>query len=806
MLLERGSAQQQAQRRVRLATYATLVALAVSVALAAWFMFGLERLRGLDAELIESAAQQRAKAHELGRQGLHLTQIGATPVTQEFEADKLRALLQHAHQHSRELDARLAEHMRLSDVAAHRLEPVVGRWHVARERLWHRAEVAVSLVDRRDEDALRQAMQAMQDEVLPAAQAARGLAEELRNAAGERSGQLRTGLAWGLVVLLGLVLLLAVALVEPAARAVGRQVQREAELANEMKRLAVVAENTDNVVLITDPHHRVEWANQAFTRLVGYTLEEVRGRTPSEFAASPLMDAALAARLQCAIAEGRGLREEIPRRTRDGRDIWFDADLRPVHDADGLLLGFVSVSSDVTERRRLQQQLRQHAHTDALTQLPNRVSVMERLTHALEHAARHPGYGFAVLFMDFDRFKLVNDTLGHAAGDELLRQVANRLRHALRPGDALARLHTDDVAARLGGDEFVVVLEGVHDQGAVVAVAERVLHELSEPYTIGHTPVQSSVSVGVVLVRGGAALPMPKAEDVLRNADIAMYEAKRAGRDRVVLFDESMHARAARQLELENELRCALRDDELFVVYQPLLDLPGRRLAGVEALVRWRHPRRGLVPPLEFIPAAEECGLIDELGAQVLDKACGQFMAWQATLGARAPALLAVNVSRAQLQRPGLVQELHQVLERHGMLPGQLQVEVTESLAAQDEHVQNTLRQVKQLGVRLALDDFGTGYSSLACLHQLPVDTVKIDRSFVQHAHAVEYHRVLIEATIRVARTLGMQTVAEGIETEEQAALMHELACDRGQGWLFGRPMEAAALQAWVASREALAA
>jgi EAL domain-containing protein (putative c-di-GMP-specific phosphodiesterase class I) len=251
-------------------------------------------------------------------------------------------------------------------------------------------------------------------------------------------------------------------------------------------------------------------------------------------------------------------------------------------------------------------------------------------------------------------------------------------------------------------------------------------------------------------------------------------------------------------LTTERELRGALEREELFVVYQPVVELPGARPVGAEALVRWRHPQRGLVSPAEFVPVAEECGLIEALGAFVLEQAVAQWQAWQLRFGAEAPQTLAVNLSRAQLERPGLAERVRQVLDRHGLPAARLQLEVTESLAASDERMQATLRELKALGVRLALDDFGTGYSSLACLHQLPVDTVKIDRSFVQHAETVEYHRVLIEATIRVARTLGMSTVAEGIETPGQAALMHELRCTRGQGWLFGKPMEAEAFAAWV--------
>jgi PAS domain S-box-containing protein len=612
-----------------------------------------------------------------------------------------------------------------------------------------------------------------------------------------------------------------------------------------------VCSATSALVLITDAQDHIVWANTAFTTTTGWALEHALRCQPMELLHHPGADATVLAQVHQALAAGQGTRHEWLHRARCGVNLWLDVDLRPVHHSTGKLAGYVRVATDATERRRLQDQLRTSARTDALTLLPNRAVVLERLQRALAHVQHHPGYGFALLLMDFDRFKQVNDTLGHGAGDDMLRQVAARLQATLRPGDAVARLvpeaqrhgpqgqpvgpdvaaasllaasaaGLDPLAARLGGDEFVVVLDGVADPATVARLADRMLADLAQPYVLGSTPVQSGVSIGVVLVGGptaqtgepaGAASDRPSAESVLpsaecllRNADTAMYEAKRAGRGRWVLFNPSMHERVVRALAMERDLKRALAADELFVVYQPVVDLATRAVTGVEALVRWRHPTRGLVPPLDFIPLAEECGLIDAVGAVVLRLACTQFVQWQHTLGERAPRLLAVNLSRAQLQRAGLVADVRELLASCGMAPQQLQLEVTESLAAQDERVQTSLRELKSLGVKLALDDFGTGYSSLACLHLLPVDTVKIDRSFVQHAQTVDYHRVLIEATIRVAQTLGMTTVAEGIETEGQAALMLQLACDRGQGYLFAKPLDAAALQAWVCQGDSVTA
>ena len=907
-----------ADRRLRRVLYLAFAVVALAFLAHGWNAMRLQDLGDADQAIVDRAGNHAAQAQEIGRLA---ASIAADAAERRGNAQALRGLLATQATQARELDALLAGRPALVGDPAAGVGPALLGWQQARERLWRRSGALLAQADAGEGAELLPALRAVQAEVAPARAAAQQLSARLQQAAEGRRADQRRAMGLGLLALIGLLLLLGVVVVESTARAVGRQAARLRDQAGELQRMALVAEHTAALVLVTDRDDRLLWANEAFTRVAGWSVAEAAGRQPAQLLASPHADADVLARVHRALLDGRGGRFEWLHRARDGRDLWLDVDIRPLHDAGGRLAGFVRVAtdvtsrvqqqgklqalwkglpagvvvqsadgafvevnraaekllglslaelqgcgpdapglqpvredgsdyplaecpplrtlaggrplrnetvglrmpqgglrwllvnteplfdvqgqvsgvvscfSDITESRVLNERLSSSARTDALTRLPNRAVVMERLQHALDHARRHPGYGFAVLFMDFDRFKQTNDTLGHGAGDELLRQVAERLLLALRPGDAVARVEGEaHVAARIGGDEFVVVLDGVHDAQTVGAIADRLLQDLAEPYLLGSTPVQSSASLGIVLSSGGDAT----AEEVLRNADTAMYEAKRAGRARWVMFDDSMHERLVRALALETDLRRALKDGELFVIYQPVVDLRERRPLGVEALVRWRHPTRGLVPPAEFIGIAEEAGLIDAVGSHVLHTACRAFARWRVELGALAPRHLAVNLSRAQLKRGDLVPELRELLQETGVRPEQLQLEITESLAAQDDQILATLRELKKLGVMLALDDFGTGYSSLACLHQMPVDTVKIDRSFVRHAETVEYHRVLIEATIRVARALGMTTVAEGIETEGQASLMLALACDRGQGFLYARPLEATDYEAWV--------
>ena len=921
--------------RLRGSMYLAFTALAVAVCLQGLSTLRLEEARAADAEILDKAGLLRTLSQHIGLEAALVAGAADNPALRTRHADALSVVMAQSSVDALHLETLLTQEMQRSSATARQLLPALESWQAARERLWYRTETLLRVAEGGAVDRIEQSAAAVLAETAPTLEAARKLTANLRSAAELRAEGLRDDVQWGIGALLFLLGLLSVTVVEPTARAVRLHVRRLDIQAAELQRLALVAEHTAALVVITDRDDRVLWVNPSFTSVTGWTLAEARGQRPDTLLRNPHADLEVLAQVQRAVALHQGARHEWMQRSRDGDDIWLDVDLRPLQAEDGAhdgyvrvcsdttarvqqqaklqalwavlsigvvvqsldgsvveanrgaerllglttaqlqaggmlavgwqavhedlsacpasefpalrtlasglplhnqtiglcdptgvqrwllvntelqrdvrgqLTGVLSCFSDITERRTLQDRLLDTARTDALTRLPNRCVVLERLQRALLHARNHPGYGFAVLLMDFDRFKQINDTLGYAAGDELLRQIAQRLTHTLRPGDAVARLaqqgsqHAEaQIAARLGGDEFVIVLEGVNDLARAAAIAERLLQELTEPYLIGCNPVQCSASIGVVLCKGrasaAAALDELKAEELLRHADTAMYEAKRAGRGRVVMFDDSMHERVLRALALEHDLRLALKTDELFVVYQPVLELASRRMVAVEALVRWRHPLRGLVLPVEFIGLAEECGLIDAVGERVLRQACAQFMDWQHRCGAAAPAQLAVNLSRAQLVRASLVDEVREVLQASGMSPGQLQFEVTESLAAQDERVLATLRELKGLGVRLALDDFGTGYSSLACLHQMPVDTVKIDRSFVSHAETVEYHRVLIEATIRVALTLGMTTVAEGIETEGQAALMLELACDRGQGFLYSRPLDAAALEAWM--------
>ncbi|HEX9126408.1 MAG TPA: EAL domain-containing protein [Methylomirabilota bacterium] len=427
--------------------------------------------------------------------------------------------------------------------------------------------------------------------------------------------------------------------------------------------------------------------------------------------------------------------------------------------------------------RRLEQ-LTKQAFRDSLTGLPNRALFMDRLSHGLTGAKRRHEH-LAVLFLDLDRFKVINDTLGHTVGDQLLVEVSDRLGSSLRPGDTVARL---------GGDEFGILLEDVADAETAEAVALRIEEELAKPLHFDGREIFVSASIGIAL--SSARLGMP--EEILRDADLAMYHAKSKGNARHEIFDDSMSAPALDRMDLEMDLRSAISRQEFRLHYQPILRMDTGRITEVEALIRWQHAKRGLLQPDSFIGLTEETGLIVPIGQWVLREACRQAREWQLEFPSIPPLVMSVNLSAKQFQNPNLVQEISQALAESGLAAGSLKLEITESVVMQDAPATLAkLKDLKDLGIRLAIDDFGTGYSSLGYLKRFPVDTIKIDRSFVKGLSKDGNDNAIVRAVITVAKTLNMDVTAEGVETEQQRIELKALGCDRAQGFLFARPADA---------------
>ncbi len=473
-------------------------------------------------------------------------------------------------------------------------------------------------------------------------------------------------------------------------------------------------------------------------------------------------------------------------------------------DASGLMAVLVDGTIEaLREEETLSRGLGAAARLDSLTGMPNRLAVIERLRMVMQRPTNDADRAFALFYITCDRLRQVDDAFGRPAGDELLSLLADRLNAMLAEHHPwTVNASAGAMAAHIDEGRFIVMLEGARRRSDVDAVAQRLVDLLAEPYLIGPGEIHCGASIGVVLNESAAV----DADTVLQYASLAMAEAERSGGGRFVVFEKAMQQRAKQRTDLEADLRRAIAENQLFVVYQPVVGLqaPGYagggvdRSVGVEALVRWRHPTRGILPPDLFIGMAEECGVIRPLGEFVLRTACDQFMAWQAQLGAAAPRLLAVNLSRGQIGEPGLVAKIDAIIRSSGIPPARLQLEVTESLAAQSHAVQSRLHELKALGLTLALDDFGTGYSSLSSLVRFPVDTLKIDRSFVTDAPTSPRRRALVDAAIRVAHALDMTTVAEGIENEAQAKVVRDFGCDKGQGYLYSEPLVSGDLVRWL--------
>ena len=449
----------------------------------------------------------------------------------------------------------------------------------------------------------------------------------------------------------------------------------------------------------------------------------------------------------------------------------------------------------VVERIHAQEQIAHQATHDALTGLANRLLFRDRLELALARAKRHGSFA-ALLFLDLDRFKDVNDTLGHSAGDELLKAVSERLQLALRATDMLARFGDEEFTlARFGGDEFVVLCEDLASEDGAVRIAERVQRALREPFLLEGNEHPVTASIGIVLASGVDH----DAESLLRNADIAMYRAKQRGPGNWEIFDEALRSRALDRVATERALRHAIGSGELRLHYQPIMALPDATMRSVEALVRWQHPKRGLLPPGEFIPVAEKSALILQIGEWTLREACEQASRWRARFGDRSPLPISVNVSARQLAQPELPQIIAQVLADTGVAGADLAIEVTETALIEDSNVAAaSLAELRSLGVKILLDDFGTGYSSLSHLRRFPIDALKIDRSFVMHLGLEGDDFAIVRAIAAMANALGLEVVAEGVETAEQAAEAHALGCGSAQGYYFARPAPPAEIEALI--------
>ena len=549
--------------------------------------------------------------------------------------------------------------------------------------------------------------------------------------------------------------------------------------------LRTLLENINEGLVQVNVNDVIEFVNDRFCEMVGFEREELLGKITFDM----LLD-----------EEGRKLLEAVNRQRQEGISGQYEMRLKkesgemlwvliggsPIVNADGEMTGTLGVFTDITERKRAEEQLLHDAFHDGLTGLANRALFMDHLRMTIERGKSCHSNPYAVLFLDFDRFKVVNDSLGHAEGDQLLHQIARRLESSTRTGD---------LVARLGGDEFVILLSEMLAEGDAVQVAERIQKDLKKPFTLSSSEIFISASIGVALSNAGHK----RAEDMVRDADIAMYRAKAGGKAQYRVFDRAMHEYATSQLQLETEMRQAIEYGEFQLHYQPIISLDTETLVGFEALVRWQHPTRGMIPPLEFIGAAEENGLILPLGNWILQESCRQLRRWQDDNPAASHLMMSVNLSCKQFLQIDLAEQIAVALGKSGLDPRCLKLEITESyIMEKSETAVTIMNRLHSLGVEISLDDFGTGYSSLSYLHRLPVDYLKVDRSFVSRMTDSQENREIVRTIIKLAQNLKMKTIAEGIETADQLAHLKNLHCEYGQGYFFSKPLEAKSAEKFI--------
>ncbi len=462
----------------------------------------------------------------------------------------------------------------------------------------------------------------------------------------------------------------------------------------------------------------------------------------------------------------------------DGRERWINMHARRVYDNKGTYLGLRLSCRDFTDRKLLELRLQHEAFHDPLTGLPNRTLCLDRITQALERSKRRENYHYAVIFLDLDRFKLINDSLGHSIGDQLLQSVAQRLQENVR---------SLDTVARLGGDEFIVLLEEIVSVREAIRIVKRLRNAVRRPFDISGHDVHVTASIGIVL----SPAIYDKPEDLLRNANIAMHRAKELGRNRFKVFHSRMLEEAIRLMRMENDLRLALVRQEFFLLYQPILSLESGNVTGLEALVRWRHPVKGVMEPDQFLPIAEDTGLVIPLGLWVLREACSKMAQWRKEVEDVSGLTMNVNLSLKQLRHPELLEKIGEILCDTGLPPHTLKLEVPETVLMDNPEIGIImLSRLKTLGVQLSIDDFGSGYSSLSYLQRFPIDTLKVDRTFIKRMGNAASNKEVVRAVIALAHSLNLDVVAEGVEVEEQRVMLSDLQCEGGQGYLFSRPVE----------------
>jgi diguanylate cyclase (GGDEF)-like protein/PAS domain S-box-containing protein len=568
------------------------------------------------------------------------------------------------------------------------------------------------------------------------------------------------------------------------------QLQRmRRQLAERDQLFQLITENAADMIAVVDGAGKRIYNSPAYRNVLGYSADELKSTSSIEQIhpddRQRVVEAAHKAR-----ATGQGQRMEYRIRHKDGSWRILESTASAIRNAKGETEKLVIVNRDISERKRAEEMLAHNAFHDGLTNLPNRALFIDRLQRALVLSKRHTDYKFAVLFIDIDEFKVFNDSLGHKVGDEVLIQIGQRLTASLREVDTIARPQLgpskDDTLARLGGDEYTILLEDIRNPSDAIRVAERLQSRLAVPFTVQGYEIVVNASVGIALSTPTCA----HAEDLLRDANIAMYRAKRAGKARCEVFDTAMHEGAVRRLELETELRKGLELGEFRTHYQPIVSLKTGRITGFEALTRWQHGDK-LLAPVAFIAVADETGLIIPMNRVLLREACEQLRTWQAQFPAEPALSMSVNITSKEFAHPNLAKGIGETLAQTGLDPKHLQLEITETIAMGDpEKAASVLSELKSLGVRLSVDDFGTGYSSLSRLQQFPVDSLKIDRAFISHMDIdVESHKI-VQVIIMLAQTMGLTTVAEGAETEEHVNQLKALDCGFAQGYYFSKPAD----------------